>query len=317
MYVELLLTIVSVIGVGVFYWADIEAFCQGLKIRSIGNYLPKSNETIGDIYYMPEGLNQGISRLIKITTGIDWKHSALCFWLITAIITATATILTFGFLKGVLRIILVCVIALMPLVLLLARLQALRIKNSKEGKILIIELLDNYKIHYYNMQHAVEVTALTIEEAPNCKKLLFNLSKGLNRASGSDQIKELLVDFKYAVGTSWAGILADNIFFALSSGLRVDVALEDLINSVAMAEEVAEKSKRENNEAGLIIKYLIPGCYLLTIVGAVKFFGLRPGEFFYYQFCTEAGISWFSAIIVMYIVSLIAKFFLTQSKLDL
>lgn len=317
MYVELLLTIVSVIGVGVFYWAEIEAFCQGLKIRSIGNYLPKADETIGDIYYMTEGLNQGISRLIKITTGVDWKYSVLCFWLITVIITATAAILTFGFIKGVLRLLLVSVIALMPLVLLLARLQALRIKNSKEGKILIIELLDNYKIHYYNMQHAVEVTALTIEEAPNCKKLLFNLSKGLNRASGSDQIKELLVDFKYAVGTSWAGILADNIFFALSSGLRVDVALEDLINSIAMAEEVAEKSKRENNEAGLIIKYLVPGCYLLTIVGAVKFFGLRPGEFFYYQFCTEAGISWFSAIIVMYIVSLIAKFFLTQSKLDL
>ena len=64
MYVELLLTIVSVIGVGVFYWAEIEAFCQGLKIRSIGNPLSKSNESIGDIYYMPEGLNQGISRLI-------------------------------------------------------------------------------------------------------------------------------------------------------------------------------------------------------------------------------------------------------------
>ena len=317
MYVELLLTIVSVIGVGVFYWAEIEAFCQGLKIRSIGNYLPKADETIGDIYYMPEGLNHGISRLIKITTGVDWKYSVLCFWLITAIITTITAILTFGFIKGVLRLLLVNVIALMPLVLLLARLQALRIKNSKEGKILIIELLDNYKIHYYNMQHAVEVTALTIEEAPNCKKLLFNLSKGLNRASSSDQIKELLVDFKYAVGTSWAGILADNIYFSLSSGLRVDVALEDLINSVAMAEEVAEKSKRENNEAGLIIKYLVPGCYLLTIVGAVKFFGLSPKEFFYYQFCTEAGISWFSAIIVMYIVSLIAKFLLTQSKLDL
>ena len=84
-----------------------------------------------------------------------------------------------------------------------------------------------------------------------------------------------------------------------------------------MAEEVEERSKRENNEAGLILKYLVPICYLLTYVGAVKVFGLTNSEFIYYQFKTATGISWFVAIVIMYIISLIAKFFLTQNKLDL
>jgi len=180
-----------------------------------------------------------------------------------------------------------------------------------------MELLDNYKIHYYNMQRAVEITASVIDEAPNCKRLLFNLSKGLNRASTDDEIRTLIEEFRYAIGTSWSGVLADNIYFALSSGVRVENAMEDLVNTIVMAEEVEEKTKRENNEAGLVLKYLVPLCYLLSFVGGIKFFGLTTGEFLYYQFGTQAGITWFSAIIVMYIISLVAKFFLTQNKLDL
>ena len=317
MYVEIILTFASILGTMVYYWPEIETYFQKFKVKSMGLPLIREKSQIEDLYYTPEGFRQGLSRLIKITTGIEWKYSVQLFLIITVLISLFTAVITQGIVKGILRVLLVTVISLIPLVLLLAKLQTLRVRSSKEGKVLIIELLDNYKIHYYNMQHAVEVTAMTIEEAPNCKKLLFNLSKGLNRAAGSKQIRMLLDDFRYAVGTSWAGILTDNIYFALSSGLRVDMALDDLINSVAMAEEVIEKSKRENNEAGLIIKYLVPGCYILTVIGAVKFFGLTLNEFFHYQFGTEAGISWFVAIIVMYFASLIARFFLTQNKLDL
>ena len=54
--------------------------------------------------------------------------------------------------------------------------------------------MNHYKIHYYNMIHAVEQTALTMEGAPYCRRLLFNLSKGLNRVTGNDDIKGVLND---------------------------------------------------------------------------------------------------------------------------
>ncbi len=317
MFVEMLLTTTSVFGVIMYYWQDLNLIYEKINLKSSTKHMGKDDSKIEDLYQMPEGLNQIVRRLIKITLGIDSKYVIYCFWLMTTMFPFAVAVLTYGLITDVLRIALVIIVSVLPLTFLLARLQTLRIKSSKEGKLLIIDILDNYKIHYYNMQHAIEITASTIEEAPNCKKLLFNLSKGLNRVSGNEQIKSLLEEFKYAIGTSWAGVLTDNIYFALSSGIRVDVALEDLINAVAMAEEVEEKSKRENNEAGLILKYLVPVCYLFTFIGAIKFFGLTPREFFHYQFGTEAGISWFVAIVIMYISSLIAKFFLTQNKLDL
>lgn len=322
MFVELFLTIVAITGVCLFYWSEVQIVWEKIKLRyaskKVSAKVGKSKEEASeDLYLMPTGLNEGIRRLLKICFGYDSKYLSYVFWIVTLTFPATVLFTTVKMLPNLLRFFLALTVAVLPLMLLLAKLQTIRIRSSKEGKMLIIELLDNYKIHYYNMQHAVEITAATIEEAPNCKRLLFNLSKGINRASSNEEIRDLLVDFKYAIGTSWAGILTDNIYFALSSGIRVEAAMEDLVDTLSMAEEVEEKSKRENNEAGLILKYLVPVCYLLTFVGAVKFFGLTPKTFLHYQFGTEAGISWFVIIVIMYIASLAAQFFLTRSKLDL
>ena len=317
MYVEVILTVGAVAGSIIYYWQELFVFYSKMRLKLISSSVGVKSNEINDLYYMPDGLNQIIKRLIKITLGIDHRYSSHVFVIFTFLIAVFVGFTTHGYITNILRSFLILIFSLLPLIILLAKLQRLRVKSSREGKMLVIELLDNYKIYYYNMQHAIEITASTIEGAPNCRRLLFNLSKGLNRVTGSEDIRGLLVDFKYAIGTSWAGILTDNIFFSLTSGIKVDVALEDLIESISMAEEVEERSKRENNEAGLILKYLVPICYLLTYVGAVKVFGLTNSEFIYYQFKTATGISWFVAIVIMYIISLIAKFFLTQNKLDL
>lgn len=262
-------------------------------------------------------LVESVKRLLQVTFALNSKTAFWGFW-------AASTVLPAVFLAGMITRApigtVVCAalfIAALPTIILLVRLQALRAASSKEGEILLTELLDNYKINYFNMQQAVEVTALSIEEAPNCKRLLFNLSKGLNRAAGSSEIKGFLQDFRFAIGTSWAGVLADNIYFALVSGVKVTAAMEDLIKTVSKAKEVEEYARRENNEATLILKYLAPGCYFLTVIGGIKYFGLTPREFFHYQFETEAGLGWFTACVLTYSIGMVAKKFLTKGKLDL
>ena len=93
---------------------------------------------------------------------------------------------------------------------------------SAEGAVLLVELLDNYKMNFYNIREAIEVTALTIEDAPHTRKLMFDLSKGLNRAGDNVQIRKLLDNFRYSVGTSWASVLSDNIYLAVTSGMRIE-----------------------------------------------------------------------------------------------
>lgn len=317
MYVEVAITVLSIVGMGLYYSEDVErAFNKlyekiFLSFGQVESLAPANEETKAN------NLNNGIQRLIHITLGINSIKMVYVFWSTTLVIPLSIMMLFGNSLPKSMILIITLLLALIPLILLTAKLKNIRVKSSKEGKVLLVELLDNYKINYYNMQRAIEITAATMEEAPNSRKLLFNLSKGLNRVTGKDDIKEVLNDFKYAIGTSWAGVLSDNIYFALSSGIRVEAAMEDLIKTISLAEEIEERTKRENNEIGLILKYLVPLCYVFSIVGGVKFFNLSISQFFRYQFQTSTGIWWFSITVILYILSLTANFFLTKTKLDL
>ena len=317
MYVEVVITILSIVGMALYYSGDIEGVYKRIYEKLVLTFGQVENLSHINEETKANNLNQGIQRLIHITLGINSIKMVYAFWSITLVIPISIMILIGNSLPKSMILIIILLLALIPLILLTARLKNIRVRSSKEGKVLLVELLDNYKINYYNMQRAIEITAATLEEAPNSRKLLFNLSKGLNRVTGKDDIKEVLNDFKYAIGTSWAGVLSDNIFFALSSGIRVEAAMEDLIKTISLAEEIEERAKRENNEIGLILKYLVPVCYIFTIVGGVKFFNLSLSQIFRYQFHTATGIWWFSIAAILYILSLTANFFLTKTKLDL
>ena len=208
-------------------------------------------------------------------------------------------------------------IFLMPYALLRLKLQVIRVESSREGEILVTELLENYKIHYFNMQRAIEVSAVGMEEAPNCRRLLFNLSKGLNAAGGAEQIKQLLEEFRLSINTSWANILVVNLYFALSGGMQVTYALSDLAAAVAMARKVDEYVKRENNEAKLMLKYLAPAAYLLTLVGGIAFFGLTWKKYLFYQFHTTAGLTWLVISLLLYAAGILLYVYISKGKLDL
>ena len=301
MYAESAMTFLSIFGLALYYW---EEFCALLH-----PLMRKKNSK--------NSLVEMMTRLAAITLGINDIRIGYGILIISVSAAAvTFLVLRMHITYGLLVLASVSAL-LLPVLLLMCRLQAVRVKSSREGEILLTELLDNYKINYYNMQRAIEVTALTIKEAPGSKRLLFNLSKGLNTASNPEEMRHLLRDFEFGLGTSWSSVMVDNMFFSLVSGIRVTAAMEDLVKTVSQARKVSEYSKRENNESGLILKYLIPVCYLLTVLGATKYFGLTAKEYFKYQFFTTTGMNWFVLSLVMYMIGLLLNFFLSKTKLDL
>ena len=205
---------------------------------------------------------------------------------------------------------------LLPYALLRVKLQFIRVESSREGEILITELLENYKIHYFNMQRAIEASVADMEEAPNSRRLLFHLSKGINSAGSNEDLKRILDEFRLSINTSWSGILAANMYFALSSGIEVTNALTDLAGSVEMARKINEYARRENNEAKLMLKYLAPICYGLTAIGGIAFFNLSWKKFFIYQFQTTAGLTWFVLSVILYISGIMLFAYLSRGKLD-
>ena len=324
MAVELIFTLASFAGLAVFYWEDINIFAKDFrrsmsvrftrtKLKDRGGY--KNTQDRIDIGRVT--LTGTVQRLIHATLGVGSVSSARAF---TAA-SVTASIMTFFVLssKTAAGISLIASLFALsaPFTLMLYRLQKLRIENSREGDILITELLDNYKMNYFNMQKAIDVTALTIREAPHSRKLLFNLSKGLNTASSDEEIRKLVQDFSFAIGTSWSGIMADNMYFALTSGIRVTEAMESLIKTVEKARKVEEFVRRENNEGKIMLKYMAPCCYCLTVLAGVKYFGLSFDRFIQYQFMSETGLTWFVIVILTYSTGIAVKAFLSRSKMDL
>lgn len=206
---------------------------------------------------------------------------------------------------------------LLPYGALAARLHERRGARSREGGVLVQELLNNYKICSYNMKEAVEATAGSIEDAPNARKVMLDLAKGLNYAVTKPEVNDILESFRFSFNTSWANVLSVDIFFAHIYGIRVDYALGDLLSCMVRSRKISEHEKRENNEARLMLKYLAPVSYILTVLCAVKYFGYTLGKFIKYQFATAMGLRWFILMVIFYSAGLMLNAFLAKGKMDI
>ena len=210
-----------------------------------------------------------------------------------------------------------CIIAMLPYCLMQVRLHERRVERSKEGDILIQELLNNYQILNYNMQEAIECTAENMEGAPLGKQLYLQLAKGLRQAVTHKEVETLLSSFRYAFDTAWGNVLASNIVFAHLYGIKVDAALTDLLNCMTESRKSMEFGRRENHEARLMLIYLAPISFFLSIFFACRYFDFTVKQFFSYQFGTELGLKWFLAMATCYIFSLIIQGFLVKEKMDI
>ena len=316
--IGVIMTILMGTGIFLATWNEMEVFYseRAGEVRNwLKGFTTEAKPAEVQRTKMPAGAH--LRLLLQITLGMGTERSLKAFWLLSVLPGAAVFIILFSKIPFALTVMAALLITGMPYGLLRLKLQKLRIESSREGEILLTELLNNYKICYFNMQQAIEETARTIEEAPNSRKLLFNLSKGLNTAGSGEHISRLLDEFRLSLNTSWGNILTNNMYFALVSGMEVTEALGDLAETIKQARKVDEYARRENNEAGLILKYLAPVSYFLTVAGGIGYFGLTPEKFLLYQFRTEVGLTWFTISAVIYGAGLLANGYLTKTKLDL
>lgn len=311
------LVIIVLLGAGIFLatWKEMAVFYEE-RILSVSRWADGFKGSSDSVPKSENALGSHIRLLLQVTMGMGTDRSVKAFWVLSAVPGAVIFFILIEKISLHLAVSAALLTAGMPYGLLRLKLQKLRIDSSREGEILVTELLNNYKICYFNMQQAIEETARTIEEAPNSKKLLFNLSRGLNTAAGGRRINMLLREFRLSLNTSWGNILAANMYFALASGIEVTEALTDLADTVKRARKVDEYARRENNEANLILRYLAPLSYFLTVAGGIWYFGLTPEKFLFYQFGTEVGLTWFTVSAVIYGTGLLLNGWLTKTKLD-
>jgi hypothetical protein len=255
--------------------------------------------------------------VLGITLGMGKDRSVKAFFGLSGALSAVVMVVLAGKVSLWLNALAAVSAAFLPYILLRIKMEDMRVSGSHEGERMLAELTENYKINYYNMKEAIDKTAISLKKAPGSQKILANLSRGLDRAASERSMMKLLEEFSLSINTSWANTLKNLMYFALVHGIRVDEALEDLLGTLNSARAVEEFSKRENNESSMMIKYLVPLTYLMTVYAGVEFFGLGAEKFLEYQFQTEVGTTWFTIFILVYTTSYIVNSFLSRNKLDL
>lgn len=264
-----------------------------------------------------ERIPEHVRRLLQMTFSLGTKRSVQTFFLLSFAMAAVVMALAVRWVSLLLAVSAGLCSGFLPYLALRCMVQEMRVESSQEGEVLVTEILNNYKIQYCNMQTAIEATALHMEDAPYSRQLLLNLSRGLQTASTAAELKGLMEEFRFAIGTWWAAILAADMYLACSSGLRVTDSLSDLAVSMREARKLEELNRRENNEARLILKYLVPVGSLLIAAGGCRFFGLSLQEFFHYQFGTGPGLTWFLLTILSYLAAVSVHLLLAKRKFDL
>ncbi len=283
------------------------------KKKRLGEYMYESERDIKKI----QGYKKEIAMLLSATTGNDSVKSVNIF-IYSSVALGIATFYIYSFIHSLfLGIIIAIFISCTPYVFLRMKLQLLRINSSKEGDLVVSQVLNFYKINHYNMKEAIEKAALELEGAPNSKLILMNLAKELNNTKDQSDIEEHLEKFKYAFGTIWANVLSNNIYFAEVLGLKVTTSLVDLLNLIKNSRKVMEFEKRENNEGNIILKFLAPLIYILSIFVACYFFDFTIIKFINYQFFTSTGLFWFFIVCITFFIGYIGIFAISKRKMDI
>lgn len=202
-----------------------------------------------------------------------------------------------------------------PFLFLYIRLSTIRTEGSYEAEIVVSELLNLYKINYYNMVEAID-QMVCLKEAPVCRRAFYRLSIQLKSYNEPDHLVNALKEVAFMVNTDWMKMLANNIYLAIEEHTNVCIGLEDILKELRQAKTTHEKAKQMNIEGISILKFLSPVMYMATIYMAIKYFGFTIKKFIAYQFYTDIGLKFFMLILFLMIMNIGLMILFKRKKFD-
>lgn len=207
--------------------------------------------------------------------------------------------------------------SLVPVALLYFRLYTLRIKVSYEGKELVNEVLNNYRIHHQNLPEAIDQSIRSFgNKQPHSKRMLMQLSIRLREARNDREIKEAVSQMVYTINSKWAILLASLFNIALIRGDDVTQGLMDISKDLAELEQVREKSRQLNIEGGLMLKILVPFLIVGSLYMLFTVFEFTVPKYLEYQFNNPIGFTTFYYTIMTLIGTILLYLYFRSEKND-
>ncbi len=204
----------------------------------------------------------------------------------------------------------------LPYLLLNIRVHMVQVNTSYEGGPVLGELLNNYKIYHKNINTALEVTIENLEHYESSKKVLNRLASQLLDYESEEELKIIIEDFQYSLGTKWGNLLGNLIYNAALYGDDIEEGIADIIKGLHKLDQINEKYKQTNIEGELMFFIVIPGMVLGSLYATFKMFGFSLQKFLDYQFINQMGFSSFMYTVSSIILCIIIYLYMKRSKND-
>lgn len=282
------------------------------KVQKRSRYMMKK-ETVSTSRFI-----QGISRFLEVT--INKKSSFAVYTFLFGLTLIAVLVFTALHSNGrpLNEVILWSLVTpLIPVGFLYFRLYTLRILVSHEGKEMVSELLNNYRIHHHNLPEAIDQTILSLgHKQPYSKRLLMQLSLRLREARNEKETREAVSQMVYSIDAKWAILLANLFNIALIRGDDVTLGLVDISKDLADLEQINEKSRQLNIEGGIMLKILIPILLVGGLYAVFNIFEFTVPKYLEYQFQNSIGFTSFYYTLMVLIGTIMLYLFFRREKND-
>ena len=208
------------------------------------------------------------------------------------------------------------IIAVMPVLFLILKLELQRKKGSREGLPLLSELYRHYWSNHKNIYEAIEGVLAGRGEYPVFRKLLTTLLLQLRSAGSATEIREAVRRFSFSAGTMWGKMLGVCIRTAAEKGVDVSAGLRDISDQLTEAHKRVHERDRLNSEAVRMTVLLIPFLYAATLWMAVRYLGLSTSTLVRNQIATPEGLLFLTLGLMLFIGNLAALELLRNQKID-
>ncbi len=207
-------------------------------------------------------------------------------------------------------------LSLLPYAILRLQLESKRRKGSHEGEKLISEFLAQYSMNRFNIYETIEKVIGEGRDIRVSKNLLFRLLLELRGTGNPAEIKLATDKFAYGIHTNWSRMLANSIALAAERGINVSSSIEDILIQLREARATLEERRRLNGESFRMVKILIPGMYVGTILFSTNYLDLSFRSFWKNQIYTSQGFILFFSILLMFGINLLVMELINNQKFD-
>lgn len=269
----------------------------------------------------PEQNSYIVSHIQKIMTAVhkgDTKESGTYIFLfVTITIFLFSIFISLKIFSLIISFVIALIVASFPYMFLRIRLRNMQISSSYDADVLVTNIMNEYKQHNYNMLKAIEKSTLSFDIGSNSRRILYKLSLALKDYRNEEELDKALEQFVYSYNTEWAVLLRANIKMAVYRGIDVSSGLEDILKKLKDISEQIEVSKRYNNEAFTMIRFLLVPLYLGSIYMAINTFGFTIKKFLEYQFVNTVGLRIGIITFLLITISFISLRLISKPKYDI